>query len=107
MNSKLHTSSFAATGLLLAGLLAIFVSQRILVEGDAPTFALYGGALLALCAFGLRMRAWLGTTGDVRSVEGRLLGAYAGVAMALALYALSSDAGLKMLPLGSGEAAFT
>ena len=107
MNNKLHTSSFAATALLLAGLLSIFVSQRILVEGDAPTFALYGGALLALCALGLRMRAWLSTQGDVRAVEGRLLGAYAGVALALALYALSSAAGLKMLPLGSGETGFS
>lgn len=106
MSNKLHTSSFVATALLLAGLVAIFVSQRILVEGDAQTFALYGGMLLALSALGLRTRAWLSTVGDVRAVEARLLGAYAGVALALALYALSSDVGLKMLPL-NGETGFT
>lgn len=96
---KKHTSSMLATALLLAGLLGVFVSQRILSEGSLPDFALYGGALLALLGFGLRAHAWSVATGDVRGVEGRLLLAYAGVAIGLGLYGLSTDAGLRALPL--------
>ncbi len=90
-NTEGKTSTFLPTGLLLTGFVAVFTGQRILLEGSSHRIATYGGLLVLALAFGLRLRAFASARGDVRAVEGRLLGAYAGVGIALVLYALSTD----------------
>jgi hypothetical protein len=104
MSRDRRTSTILASALLLAGLCAIFVGQRILGEGRPRELAGYGGLALLLTAFVVRIQAWSSARGDVRSVEGRLLAAYGGVAASLLVYALSTEAGLKKLAL-TGEAA--
>jgi ABC-type uncharacterized transport system involved in gliding motility auxiliary subunit len=98
------TSSILASALLLAGLCAVFVGQRILGEGSSRELASYAGFALLLAAGALRLQAWGTAQGDVRAVEARLLSAYAGVGVGLLLYALSTDWGLGKLGL-IGDAA--
>lgn len=104
MSDERKTGSIGATLLLLAGLLCVFVAQRILSEGSAHDAVQYGG--LALCALAgvLRARTWAAAQGDVRGVEGRLLASYLGCYVSLALYALSTDAGIAKLGL-TGDSA--
>jgi hypothetical protein len=104
MSSQGKTSTFLPTGLLLAGLVAIFTGQRILLEGTPHQVANYGGLLLCAVAVGLRLRGFANASGHVRAVEGRLLAAYAGVGFALGLYALSTADGIAKLGL-TGESA--
>jgi hypothetical protein len=104
MSTQGKTSTFLPTGLLLAGLCAIFTGQRILLEGTGHDVANYGGLLLCAIAIGLRLRGFVNASGDVRAVEGRLLAAYAGVGVALGLYALSTPDGIAKLGL-TGEGA--
>jgi hypothetical protein len=68
-------------------------------EGSGRTASTVAGALLVLVAFVMRGMALSRAKGDVRGVEQRLLGAYIGIAVALGLYALSTDSGLNMLGL--------
>ena len=104
MSSQAKTSTFLPTGLLLAGLVAIFAGQRIVLDGTPHQVADYGGLLLCAVAIGLRLRGFVNAVGDVRAVEGRLLGAYAGVGFALGLYALSTPAGIAKLGLTAESA---
>ncbi|MFI5305727.1 MAG: Gldg family protein [Polyangiales bacterium] len=104
MSDSKKTSSLLATGLLLTGLCAVFVGQRILGEGRAHDLVGYSGLGLLLVAGALRARAWAFANGDVRGVESRLLGAYAGVGVSLLLYAFSTEWGLGKLGLQSQAA---
>jgi hypothetical protein len=104
MSGKRKTSTILATALLLVGLLVVFVSQRIMGEGHPRDYTSYAGVFLLLAAGALRISAWSSAQGDVRAVEGRLLGAYAGVGASMLLYAFTTDWGMKKLAL-SAEAA--
>jgi hypothetical protein len=104
MSTQNKTSTLGATLLLLAGLLTVFVSQRILTDGTAHNATQYGGLLLCALAGVLRVKAWSSAQGDTRGVEGRLLGSYLGCYASLGLYALSTDAGIQKLGL-TGDAA--
>ncbi len=104
MSEKAKTSTILASALLLAGLCAVFVGQRILGEGNPGELTSYAGLALLVAAGALRIQAWASAKGDARGVEARLLAAYGGVAVSLLLYALTTDWGIKKLAL-SGDAA--
>jgi hypothetical protein len=97
MNPRVRTSTLGPTWALLSSLLAIFVGERIFASGSLRDALVYGGTGLFVLAVALRAKAWSEATGDVRAVESRLLAAYGGVGVALALYALSTEAGLELL----------
>jgi hypothetical protein len=99
-----RTSSVLPTSLLLSGLLGIFIGERIFGAGTLHTALVYGGLALCVAAVALRARAFASAQGDVRGVEGRLLAAYGGAALALLLYACSTDWGIAQLGL-TGTAA--
>lgn len=99
-----RTSTVLPTGLLLGGLLAIFVAERILDTGSLRDAALYGGLGLVLAGVALRAVAFFAAQGDVRAVEGRLLAAYGVACFGLIVYASSTAWGLQTLGL-EGEAA--
>jgi hypothetical protein len=90
MSAVAKRSTILATALLLAGVVLIYTGQRILTEPSISQMLTYGGLLVLLVAVGLRVAAFATAHGDVRGVEGRLLGAYAGVCGSLLLYALST-----------------
>jgi hypothetical protein len=99
MSAVRKRSTILATALLLAGVVLIFTGQRILTEQSISQMLTYGGLLVLLVAVGLRTAAFATAHGDVRGVEGRLLGAYAGVCGSLVLYALSTAWGAEKLGL--------
>lgn len=92
-----RTSSGLASATIAVGLVVVFVGQRILAVGMAGTIVTAIGALCVLAAIGQKAISWRVATGAVRRVEATLLGSYAGVALALALYALSSTLTLIVL----------
>jgi hypothetical protein len=99
MSAQGKTSSMLATTLLVLGLCAVLVSQRVLGEGHPRLYTALAGAALLACALGLRARAWAVAHGDVRAVEGRLLVAYGGVLLSLLLYVFTTDWGVAKLAL--------
>lgn len=99
MTGERATSSPAPSVLLAAGLMFLLVGERVLGAGEARTLVTAGGGFLLAGALLLRLRGFARAVGDARAVELRLLGAYGGIALALALYAFASDAGLGMLGL--------
>jgi hypothetical protein len=107
MSDARKTGSIGATLLLLAGLLCVFVAQRIMSAGGAHDAVQYGGLLLCALAGVLRARTWAAAQGDVRGVEGRLLACYLGCYASLGLYALSTDAGIAKLGLTGEKALLT
>jgi hypothetical protein len=97
MTAERSTSSPIPSALLTAGLAALLVGERVLGAGDVRTLVTASGGFLLVGALVLRLRGFAGAVGDAREVELRLLGSYGGVALALALYAFSTDAGLGLL----------
>ena len=91
-------TSILPTLLLGAGLLVIFVAEKILGEGGARDVVLWGGVALVLGATGWRAFEWKRRAkGPAQHVEMWLLAAHGGVILSLVLYALSSDWGLELL----------
>jgi hypothetical protein len=89
--------------LLAGGLLAVFLGERVLAGVGGARIALTGlGVLAVLLCAGWRALTWRASTGEVRRMEGALALAYAGCALALLVYLLSSDAGER---IGLGLAA--
>lgn len=88
-----------ATALLLLGLGLLLVGERVLGEGTSRQLGSGAGLLCVLGAIALRAMSLLGTSGDARRVEARILAAYGGAALALVLYALSLDPVLGLLAL--------
>jgi hypothetical protein len=99
-----NNTSLLSTSLALAGLCTIYVGQRILGPESGGTPVGYLGLFLFATAGGLRLRAWNAAQGDVRGVEARLLLGYAGMAVSVLLYALTTESGLQGLSL-TGDAA--
>lgn len=99
MTDQQQTSNVLGSLLMCAGLLAIYLGERVFGEGTGRTAATVLGALLVIAAFALRGAAFSRAKADVRGVEQRLLGAYIGVLVALGLYALSTDSGLNLFGL--------
>ncbi|HKP63678.1 MAG TPA: DUF4350 domain-containing protein [Polyangiales bacterium] len=94
--NKQQTSNVLGSVLIVAALLALLIGERVFGEGSMRTAVSSLGVLLLLSALGLRLLSWSRSSGDVRGVEQRLLMAYLGVAGAIVLYALSTDAALNM-----------
>ena len=93
-----------ATVVGLLGLFAVGLGERVFVE-DAFRGGLTGvGAVLVLGSLGWRLLQRQRATGDRRSVQSLLLLAHGGVALALALYAASTDAAIEALGLEFSEA---
>ncbi|MDD9934570.1 MAG: Gldg family protein [Myxococcales bacterium] len=97
MSDARGTSTMTSTWLLIGGLCAIFLGERIFGEGGARDLLTYGGGAALLASAGLRLRAFSASTGDVRGVEARLLACYGGVALTLVLYGLTTEAGQAVL----------
>ncbi len=97
--SDQQTSNVIGSVLICTALIAIFIGERVLGEGTLRTVFTAAGGLLVLAGIGVRVMALTRAQGDVRAVELRLLAAYAGVALALILYAISTDAVLTSLGL--------
>lgn len=96
--------SWLASGLLLGGLVLVFVSERVLSAGTSRTVVLVVAGLLLGSAFAQRLARMSKAHGDARKAEGRLLDASMGVVAALLLYVLSTRWGLQIMGL-TGSAA--
>jgi hypothetical protein len=99
MSDQQQTSNVLGSVLLCAGLMAIYIGERVFGEGSMRTASTVAGCLLVLVAFVMRGIALSRAKGDVRGVEQRLLAAYIGIAIALGLYALSTETGLNLFGL--------
>jgi len=91
MSDSKKTSNLLGSTLLVAGLVCVFLGQRVFAQDTGQLVTTGLGVLLLLAATGLRAAAFVRSTGDVRGVEGRILIAYGAVWLALGLYALTSD----------------
>ena len=104
MSDSQKTSNLLGSALLCAGLVVVFLGQRVFGQ-DAGQLVTTGlGAVLLLAATGLRASAFARSTGDVRGVEGRVLVAYGAVWLGLGLYALTSDKMLSVFGIEDDEA---
>ena len=99
-----QTTTLLPSGLLIAALVLLFTGERIIGDGSLRTVMDVGGAVLVALALAIRARALGGAVGDMRGVEVRILGGYAGVIAALACYALSTDAAIEKLGLEQAAA---
>jgi hypothetical protein len=99
MSDKQKTSNLLGSVLLCAGLLVLFVGERVLGANLGRTLGTSLGVLLLLAACGLRGVSFARASGDARAVEARLLASYAGVVVAMVLYALSTDTVTEALKL--------
>lgn len=98
------TAGWLPLGLLVPGLVALFVAQRVIVAADAA-LALRVVACAAIgAAFLIRLRDMLRATGEHRRVELMLLLAYGAVIDALVIYALSTRWGLDLLGFSGASA---
>lgn len=104
MSTQTHTelvsenrSSFLPTGLLLAGLVLLFIAERVIGEGMIRN-ALVGVASAAMIGgFLVRVQWFKASQGEVRQVERLMFFAYVGVMVALGFYVLSQDWGIRLL----------
>lgn len=97
-------TSLLASGLLGASLVLLFVGERIVGEGtgrDALLWISLAGMIGSLVWRGLRVSH---AKGDQKPVESRLLWCGLGAVAGVALYGLSTDAGLEALGM-EGDAA--
>ncbi|HEX4354002.1 MAG TPA: hypothetical protein VHZ95_13830, partial [Polyangiales bacterium] len=97
MSDRQKTSNVLGTALLCVGLLCVFFGERVFAQDMARNVGTGVGVLLLLVASVLRVNGFNRSQGDVRGVEARLLATYAGVFVALLLYALTTDASIAML----------
>ncbi|HEX7049366.1 MAG TPA: Gldg family protein [Longimicrobiales bacterium] len=86
------------TWALLGGLVALFLGERVL-EVIGPARAVFSGlgALAVLGCLAWRTSSWRAAEGGARRVEALLLAAYAGCVLALVLYLVSSEDGMRWL----------
>lgn len=95
------------TWALFGGLVVLFIGERIVGGVGTPraVAALVESAVVLVCV-AWRVLAWATARAEARRVESTLLVCYAGVAIALLLYLVSSDAGMRWLGIefGSEEA---
>jgi hypothetical protein len=91
--------------LLVGGLALLFVGERVL-PGVGLARALFSGlgAAAVLASVAWRAMSCRAATGEARRVERMLLLAYAGCALALVLYLISSDDGIRWLDIDFAEA---
>jgi hypothetical protein len=94
MDMSRKTTGLLPSALLASGLGLVIVGERVLGSGLARVALTGGGIVLLVVAAALRGRALFASEGDQRAVEGQLLFSYAGVGLALVLYALSTDTAL-------------
>jgi len=79
-------------GLYLLGLALLFVGERMFGSGYAARLPIDAAAVLAvLLALATRSRHWMTASGETRRVLGKLLPAYTGGALAIAIYALVAE----------------
>jgi hypothetical protein len=82
---------------VLGALFAVFVGERILPDASAMRLVLSGvGAAMLLVGVAWRAAAWRRATGDARAVERVFLLAYAGCALAVALFFLAGGLGERI-----------
>ncbi|MBU8894228.1 GldG family protein [Corallococcus sp. M34] len=97
MSARTPSSGLPVTWAYVAGLLLVFVGERIVGAGSAR-WALSGvGAALALGAGAWRFARLRAAQGERRTLEGWVLGLYGVGLLALVLYFLQSDAGGLLL----------
>lgn len=99
MSDTQKTSNLLGSGLLVLGLFLVFMGERVFGQDTARHVATALGAIILLVATGLRVAAITRAHGDVRGVETRILIAYVGVWIALALYGLSTESVVRGLSL--------
>lgn len=93
-----RTAPWWLTWALLAGLVAVFAGERVLETIVPARLVLSGlGVLVVLGCLGWRTLSRSTATGDAERVERLLLAAYAGCMLALVLYLVSSDDGMRWL----------
>jgi hypothetical protein len=95
-----RTSPGWATWILLGGLVALFLGERVFGHIPTARLVLSGAGLAALLSMTVwRARVFLGASGPARRVERLLLLGSAGCTVAVGLYFASTDAGLRLLSL--------
>lgn len=86
------------TWLLVAGLASLFLGERIFGDVVLARSIFSGvGTLCVIAATAWRARTWFRAEGDVRRIERIFLLAYGGCLLALILYAISSEDGMRLL----------
>jgi hypothetical protein len=91
-----RTAPWWLTWLLMAGLVSIFLGERVMASlGMARTVLTGLGAAILLICLVWRLLSWRAAEGEIRKVEGMLVLAYAGCAIALFGYFLTTDTGLR------------
>jgi hypothetical protein len=86
------------TWLLVAGLVSLFIGERVL-EAFGPARVVFSGvgALIVLGTLIWRALSFRTSAGDARRVERLLWFAYLGCALAVAMYFVSSEDGIRLL----------
>ncbi|NMO19288.1 ABC transporter [Pyxidicoccus fallax] len=93
MSTRPVGSGLPVTLAYVAGLLAVFIGERILGAGTGRTVLSVLGVVAAVGALGWRFTRMRSAAADRRAVEGWVLGLYGVGLAALLLYFLRSDAG--------------
>jgi ABC-type uncharacterized transport system len=93
------------TWLLVAGLAAVYIGERVVDAIPAVRVAFTGaGCVLVLAALGLRVVSWRRAAADARAVERIFVLGYAGCALALIGFLLAGDVGVGIgLPAGGSR----
>ncbi|QQR90639.1 MAG: Gldg family protein [Myxococcales bacterium] len=96
---------FLSTSLLFAGLISLFIAERILSEGGVRTFFLGLCAVLLVGGLAQRILQWRSEKDAKQKVEAYLLFSSAGIVLSLLLYFARSDAGIELFGLTGDSAA--
>lgn len=97
-------AGLAAVATLITALGLLLLSERVVVAEQWATALRWAGMLGVAGAVALRLRSWRSAAGVVRRAEGALTLAYAGVVLALLVYAAATPWGMTALGL-AGEGA--
>ncbi len=100
-DKKGATAGVLGSVLLCVGLVGLLLGERVL--GEQRMLGTGLGLLAIAAAVIVRVIQWRTASGDARAVEARLVGAYGGVLVALGLYGLSTEAGLRWLDPSGDE----
>lgn len=99
-----RTAPWWLTWLLAGGLVLLFLGERVLEAVTVARAVLSGlGALVVLGCLVWRIFSWREAAGEARRVEQLLLLAGAGCVLALVLYLISSDDGMRWLAIEFAE----
>lgn len=79
-----------------AGMVAVFIGERLVGAGGGRTTTTGAGVLLVLLALAMRAKRMASAKGDVKRVEKVLLGLYGLGALSLLFYMLQSDLGTSL-----------